>query len=60
MGAAGVVVQPPHFGSSRVALGYAMDLVGKAFGPAIPGNACEVSDLASVPLQGTVWETVEP
>ena len=54
------IVQPPHPDSSGVALGHeCLDLVGKVFGPAIPGNCCKALDFAPVPGQGIVWEMVE-
>ena len=55
-----MAVQPPHLGSFGVALGYTLDLVGKVFGPAIPGNCYKALDLAPVPGQDTILETVEP
>ena len=51
-GASVAVAQSPHSDSSGVA--------GEFPGPAIPGDYGEACCLAPVPIQGAVWETVEP
>lgn len=56
-----MVVQPLHSGLSMVTPGHErFDLIGKVFGPVIPGNCCEALGLVPMLGQGTVCETVEP